>query len=451
MATSPRASTSVTSIAVNEEDQGVPDDPGDEWWDEVDGEGIRGWIPPDDRLWRHPSESGAPITAGAAARPPVPAGTPARLRSGPWLVGGATACVLLALVATGLVIITVGSSDQGDAGGQARVASLLGVPTTEAGMSRMPDAAAIAGMVSTARPSVVALSVGMPTGTADGTGIVAESGGIIVTASQLVSGARTVTVIEANGTRQAADIVGIDKDSGLAVLRIADDLPAASFDVADPRIDSVSVAMALRPGQSTGTPPAAKVYAGTVASAGRAAGADGAVSRMSASVVDAPMAGDDIGCPLLDAAGQVSGLLEWTGQVGGAPTAVFLPAEVVLGVTQQLVTSGEVDHGWLGVETSDVGSAHAATVQTATTTAGSSLIEGARLDSIDQNSPAAQAGLQAGDVITAVDGDPVQSKSELEARLYPDAPGTILDLSLVRDGSTITLPVVLAEANPDAP
>ena len=358
--------------------------------------------------------------------------------------------MVLALVATGLVIITAGSSDQADTGGPARVASLLGVPTTEAGVSRMPDAATIAAMVSAARPSVVAVSAAMATGVDTGTGIVAESGGIIVTASQLVSGARTVTVVETNGARQSADIVGVDPHSGLAVLRIADDLPAASFDVADPAIDSVGVAMALRTRPSTGTPPSPKVYAGTVASAGRAAGSDEATRQLSASVVDAPLAGDDIGCPLLDAAGQVTGMLEWTGQDGGSTAAVFLPAEVVLGVAQQLVTSGVVDHGWLGVETSDVGSANPVTVETATTSAGTSPPDGARLDSIDQNSPAAEAGLQAGDVVVGIDGDPVHSKSELAARLYPEPPGTTVHLSVVRDGTTVTLPVVLAEGSPDA-
>ncbi len=438
-------------MTVNEEDRGGPDDPGDEWWDDADGEGQRGWISPDDRLWRHPSESRAQpgTSAGAAAGPAVLGAPPVRLRSGAWLVGGATACVVLALVATGLVIITVGSSDQADTGGPARVASLLGVPTTEAGMSGMPEAAAIAGMVSAAKPSVVAVSAAMATGRQAGTGIVAESGGIIVTASQLVSGARAVTVIETNGARQSADIVGIDSPSGLAVLRIADDLPAANFTVADPPIDSVGVAMALRTRPSTGTPPSPKVYAGTVASAGRAAGSDEATRQLSASVVDAPLAGDDLGCPLLDTAGHVAGMLEWTGPSGGSTAAVFLPAEVVLGVAQQLVTSGEVDHGWLGVETSDVDTANPVTVQTATTSAGTPL-DGARLDSVDQNSPAAEAGLEAGDVVIGIDGSPVHSKSELAARLYPDPPDTTVRLSVVRDGTTITLPVVLAAGSSDA-
>jgi hypothetical protein len=99
----------------------------------------------------------------------------------PWIAGGATACVLLALVATGLVIMTVGSSDQGDAGVQARIASLTGEPTTEPGAGRMPGAGAITGIVAVARPSLVALRIDTGGGTTAGTGIVTESGGIIVT------------------------------------------------------------------------------------------------------------------------------------------------------------------------------------------------------------------------------------------------------------------------------
>lgn len=441
MATSPAPVASVTSLAVDHDDQGIPGDPGDDWWDDVGGEGIRGWISPDDRLWRHPSESGTP------ASPMVPASTPVRThRAGPWIAGGATACVLAALVATGLAIMTTGTADQGDGAGQARVASLPGVPTTEAGTSRMPDASAIAGMVSVARPSLVALRIGTATGTVSGTGIVVESGGIVVTASRLVSGARTVTVIETDGSRQTADVVGLDDHSGLAVLRIADDLPAATFNVTDPAIDSVAVAMALRPGPRAGAPPSSKVYAGMVASAGRAAGADPATDPLSASVVDAPLAGDDIGCPLLDASGQVSGLLESTGTAGGTTAAVFVPAEVVLGVAQQLVTSGAVDHGWLGVQASDAGTPDPLPGHPVTTTVAETAgVDGARLDAVDPDGPAAAAGLQAGDVVVGVDGNPVHSKSELDARLYPDAPGTELDLSLVRDGTTLTLPVVLAD------
>jgi serine protease Do len=191
------------------------------------------------------------------------------------------------------------------------------------------------------------------------------------------------------------------------------------------------------------------VYAGTVASTGQATGSAGATHLLSASVIAAPMVGKDIGCPLLDRGGQVAGLLEWTGPPGGATSAVFLPAEVVLGVAQQLVTSGVMDHGWLGVETSDAGIHDPVTTQPATV-AGTPPGDGARLDAVDQNSPAAAVGLQAGDVVVGIDGNPVHSKSELDARLYPDTPGTAVNLSLVRAGTTMTLPVVLADGDTDA-
>jgi putative serine protease PepD len=413
---------------------------------------MRGWIPPDDRLWRHPSESASGSTTSASAS----VRTDVRPRSVPWVAGGATACVLLALVATGLAMMAVGSSDQGEGGAPARIASLTGEPTTEPGAPRMPDAAAIDGIVSTARPSLVALRVDAAGGTMAGTGIVTESGGIIVTASRLVSGAKTVTAVETNGNRETASLVGTDDRSGLAVLRISDDLPAARFDVNDPSRDSVAVALALQSGLRTPSSPSSpvtsspttKVYAGTVASTGEPVGSGSATGVFSASVVDAPLTDDDIGCPLLDDSGQVAGMLVGMKHSDGSTAADFLPAEVILGVAQQLVTSGGMDHGWLGVEASDAGAPDPA-ANTATTVAAASPTNGARIDSVDGAGPAAAVGLQAGDVIVGIDGNPVHSRAELETRLYPDPPGTELYLNCTRDGTTMTVPVVLADPDSD--
>ncbi len=246
--------------------------------------------------------------------------------------------------------------------------------------------------------------------------------------------------------------MGVDQKSGLAALRIADDLPAARFDMGDPATNSVAVAMALKPPRHSTESPAATVYAGTVVSAGRAINSDQGGEIFSTAVVDAPLSGGDIGCPLLDDAGQVSGILERTKQSDGATTAMFLPAELVLGVTQQLVTSGGVDHGWLGIGTSDAGTTDPTAVHTATTAAlATTPGDGARLDTVDQTSPAAAVGLQAGDVITGIDGYPVQSKAELETRLYADSPGTTVYLAWVRGETPMTAPVVLADPDTDVP
>jgi putative serine protease PepD len=102
-----------------------------------------------------------------------------------------------------------------------------------------------------------------------------------------------------------------------------------------------------------------------------------------------------------------------------------------------------MDHGWLGVEASDAKAPDPAagtvtTVATVTT-------DGARLDSVDAGSPAAAVGLQVGDVITGIDGNPVHSNSELATRLYPDTPGREVILTYMRDGTTLTSSVVLAD------
>jgi S1-C subfamily serine protease len=141
----------------------------------------------------------------------------------------------------------------------------------------------------------------------------------------------------------------------------------------------------------------------------------------------------------------VSGILDSTQTQGDATVGIFLPAELVLGVTRQLVGAGSVEQGWLGVEASDIGSATGATV-----TADSDVPDGATLDAVDAQGAAARAGLQAGDVIVAVDGEPVHSTAELRTRLYADLPGTTVAVGVQRSGVLETASVVLAPYASDA-
>lgn len=94
---------------MDRDDQGAPErDPDDDWAGDVEGDRFRGWIPPDDRLWRHPSEAGGASAGGVAvtgAGLVLPRG-----RSSGWIIGGATACVLVALVAAGLTVSATGGT-----------------------------------------------------------------------------------------------------------------------------------------------------------------------------------------------------------------------------------------------------------------------------------------------------------------------------------------------------
>ncbi len=420
------------------EDQGASGhESDDEWGDDVDGDGLRGWIPPDDRLWRHPSESAG--LASLAPRPVAPPRSGTRDRTGPWVVGGATACVILALVAAGLVVATTNGSDGPGTPPSGRV-SLTDVPTTEAGVGRVPSAPTVAAMTARIRPSTVALVMQSANGVSVATGLVVASGGIIVTTSRAIAAARSVTAVEQNGDQVPATKVGFDAPTGISVLNIGDDLAPAPSDFAGPARGAVAMAMAFEPGSRAGAPPTSIVYAGKVVAAGVALGLDPISSTFAAFGVEAPLASSDIGCPLLDANGQVVGVLERAGGVGWARASTFLPAELVWGVAAQLVSAGSVDPGWMGVTTAD---AMAPSIPPTPV--------GAMVDAVASGSPAAADGIHPGDVVTAVDGYRVRSRAELDTLLYTEPTGTEVTVTLERAGSFVDQRVVLADAGPDAP
>jgi S1-C subfamily serine protease len=360
---------------------------------------------------------------------------------------GGTTCVVFALVAAGIILSTTGSANQSDSTSTPHVVSLASAPTTEAGATGVATMTAVAAMVESVRRSTVVLSVERASDTTTGTGLVVESGGIIAT-TQNLAGATSISAVETDGVRRQATLLGTDKATGLSVLHISDDLPAATVDDSDMGIGTTAVAMALEPGARSGSMPTPVVYAGKVVSVGNAMGLDAVTTSFAATAVDAPLSSYELGCPLLDAAGHVAGLLEESARAGTSTTAIFLPAELVLGVARQLVNWGTVNHGWLGVETSD---AVPAAVTASTSTAAAVPLVGARLESVVSHSPAAIGDLEPGDVITAIDSSAVHSGIELRTKLYAEPPGETLQVSFDRDGLPMSTSVILADADPDAP
>ncbi len=402
---------------------GTSGDEGDEgdWGD--DGP-IRGWVPPDDRLWLHPSERAAASGTFPRSRPET--GRPGQ--RGQWVVGGLTVCVVLALVLSGMVVA---------AGDGARPVSagpvFTGVPTTEADLSRLTTPHRMVTLASSVRDSTVALVVTTGHGKRVGTGVVAEAGGIVVALRPTVDGARTVTAVETDGSRQPAVEVGSDPTTGIVVLRIADDLPAAAFTTSDPTIGSLAVTMSEE-ARATGGIPTARLYAGTVLYAGIAVGAGHPVGFCGTAIA-APLTADDIGSPLVEPSGAVAGMLDSVSGAGGSRTAVFLPAELVRDVAAQIVSHGSVDHGELGADVVDPPAAG---------TSGSGA--GALVADVVAGGSAAQAGLENGDRIVSVGGAEVRSVAELVTRLYADPPGTELPVTFVRAGVIISTTAVLGDS-----
>jgi len=138
----------------------------------------------------------------------------------------------------------------------------------------------------------------------------------------------------------------------------------------------------------------------------------------------APALNEEPGDPLLNQSGEVIGIL-----YGSGPSPTFLPSQLVLGVADDLRSTGHVSHGWLGVEGAPAD--------------GSS---GARVAALMAGSPASGL-LHPGDVVVALDSVPIRSMAELRARLYVLAPDSRVGLSVV-DGPTTHVVDVTLSASP---
>jgi serine protease Do len=337
------------------------------------------------------------------------------------------ACMLVTVVVVGVVVASTAKARDGSTTVGTWV---TGVPSTEVDMGAQTTVRELMAVADPAHVSTVALLVHRPHHTTVATGIVAEAGGIVVGLEPMLAGARSITVVEPDGTRDQAMPVGTDPVTGIAVLRIDDDMPAASFTTEDPGTGSVAVAMAEGLRTGTGTTPLLHLYAGTVLYTGVATDTWQG-TEFCATGVDTALTQADLGSPLVDDTGAVTGILDGVVDIDSRPVSIFLPAELVEAVTDQIVSHGSVDHGTLdaGVVAPPTGSG----------------LSGAQVASVSPDGAAAQAGLRPGDVVEAVDGQTVRSVAELATRLYGDPPGSQLRFTVWRDNLTFDTEVVLTD------
>jgi S1-C subfamily serine protease len=290
----------------------------------------------------------------------------------------------------------------------------------------IPATADVGHLVDGLRPSLVGISTGDP-GRPLATGV-AMAHGVIVTTVAAVSGAAHLDVVTASGQREPAQILGTDSGSGVAVLQIADELPPAAFADDDADTDELAVAACL----CGSLPPAGTVPVSQALTAVRATGVEPVLAGVQ--LLDAVEAGvpaalgpSPVGAPLVDGRGRVLGIL--AGSLGDGSTGVFVSAPLVAGVADQLAATRQVSHGWLGVAGTDTPDACGVTVT-----------------AVQPGSPAAAAGLHAGEVVSGVDGHRVCSLGELRARLYVLAPGTPTEIDIAVPSGTAPVTAVLTGA-----
>ena len=269
---------------------------------------------------------------------------------------------------------------------------------------------------------------------ARGSGFIIDPDGTIVTNNHVVQGAEKVSVTLSDGTELPAKVVGRDPRTDLAVIKVDAGHPLPSLNLGDS--DQV------KPGQwvlAVGNPfgLGGTVTAGIVSARGRDIGSGPYDSFLQ---VDAAINRGNSGGPLFTQDGRVVGvntaILSPSG--GSVGIGFAIPSNVVKQVTGQLRTAGHVTRGFLGVETQPV---------TAEIAPGLGLGEGAKgalVAAVAPDSPAAKAGLQPGDVLTAVDGHAVANPRELAQLVANDKPGDDATVALLRDGGSKTITVHLS-------
>ena len=302
-------------------------------------------------------------------------------------------------------------------------------------------------------PGVVSVDVtSRDTGPGGGSGFVLDEGGHIVTNQHVVEGAEEISVRFAGGQRESAELVGEDPSTDVAVIRV--DAPesllrpltlgdSGSLGVGDPVI---AIGNPLNVGISVTT--------GIVSGLGRPIEAPNSYTIDNAVQTDAAISSGNSGGPLLDARGTVIGINSQVASAGGQGVAqgvgFAVPIDTVRGVVEELITTGEVVHGFIGVQMFQFGidelSAYTGLSPEELSDRYGLPANGALVKSVTPDGPAAKAGISGGgsedieavpgvpvegDVITAVDGEKVTASDDVIEAVNATDPGDTLNLTVV--------------------
>ena len=264
-----------------------------------------------------------------------------------------------------------------------------------------------------------------------GSGVIVSPDGYILTNNHVVEGADQITVTLADSRIAEARIVGTDPETDLAVLKIElDKLPVIVLGNSDHAVVGDTVLAIGNPfgvGQT--------VTSGIISALGRS---ELGINTFENFIqTDAAINPGNSGGPLFDASGRVIGITSsiatLSQESGSIGLGFAIPVNVVKNVAAQLVDDGQAEHAFLGVTLSD-----------GTASADGVTRRGAVVESVTDGSPAAKAGLRTGDVVVAVDKDPVGGAESLTAFVRSLAAGDDVTLTVVRDGKAVELDVTLA-------
>jgi serine protease Do len=268
-----------------------------------------------------------------------------------------------------------------------------------------------------------------------GSGFIIDEQGHVVTNAHVVAGGDTYQVTLQNGDTRTAKLVGADPISDLAVIQIDPPVPATVKFADSDKVEVGQWVLAIGSplGDFTGT-----VTEGIVGAVGRdVPDQQGATGYANLIQHDAAINPGNSGGPLVDVNGNVIGVntlgINKAPQVGPVQGLFFaIPSNAVQRIVQSLIATGHVDYPALGITkmdvTPDVAGQYALPVP-----------YGVYVMNVLPGSPADQAGLEAGDIITAIDGQPVDQQHSFTERLFTYKPGDKVELTVLRLGGKLPI------------
>src|SRR5476649_466098 len=279
---------------------------------------------------------------------------------------------------------------------------------------------------------------GMPRGprhntiTGQGSGFFISGDGYAVTNNHVVEKAESVQVTTDDGKVHEAKVIGTDSRSDLALIKVeGGSFPYVKLSDQAPRIGDWVIAVG-NPFGLGGT-----VTAGIVSARGRDIGASAYDDFIQ---IDAPVNNGNSGGPTFDTEGNVIGVNTaiFSPSGGSVGIAFAIPAETVTSVISQLKEHGSVTRGWIGVQIQPV-------TQEIADSLGLKKAEGALVVEPQANGPAAKAGIEAGDVITAVNGEEVKDARDLAKKIGGMAPGNAVKLNVMHKGQDKVINLTLGQ------
>jgi putative serine protease PepD len=301
------------------------------------------------------------------------------------------------------------------------------------------DRSSLAEIAAAVQPSVVVVS----TGSGEGSGVIMTTDGYVLTNNHVVESANgNVTVTYSNGSREKASVVGTDPRTDVAVVKIdgAKDLKAAKFGDSDGvRVGDTVLAIGSPLGLQ------GSVSAGIVSALHRTISENGQPEDQfgnngggaqttigDAIQTDAAINPGNSGGALVNTSGEVIGINTAIATNGGSSGNIgvgfAISANKAKSVAEQLMKGGKVTHPFLGVSVGDADTG------------------GAQVSKVTAGSPAEKAGIKEGDVITKIGNDAIANSEDLVGAVQGGTVGESLQVTIVRDGKTQSVTVVLSDA-----